>query len=103
MAVSSRIEHHSMQSDAKRSRWMWRQHAERGSYVRMSVRRVVGGMGACYTGAALGPVAPAVRWPRKLSMGCESDKIAMSTTEFETVIGLEIHSQVLTRSKMYCG
>ncbi len=36
-------------------------------------------------------------------MGCESDKIAMSTTEFETVIGLEIHSQVLTRSKMYCG
>ncbi len=29
--------------------------------------------------------------------------VSATTLEFETVIGLEIHAQVLTRSKMYCG
>jgi aspartyl-tRNA(Asn)/glutamyl-tRNA(Gln) amidotransferase subunit B len=29
--------------------------------------------------------------------------VAASSTEFETVIGLEVHAQLLTRSKMYCG
>lgn len=28
---------------------------------------------------------------------------AVPTTDFQTVIGLEVHAQVLTRSKMYCG
>jgi aspartyl-tRNA(Asn)/glutamyl-tRNA(Gln) amidotransferase subunit B len=27
----------------------------------------------------------------------------LAATEFETVIGLEVHAQLLTRSKMYCG
>ncbi|CAN5543773.1 Asp-tRNA(Asn)/Glu-tRNA(Gln) amidotransferase subunit GatB [soil metagenome] len=29
--------------------------------------------------------------------------VSATSIEFETVIGLEIHAQVLTRSKMYCG
>lgn len=28
---------------------------------------------------------------------------AYSTNDFQTIIGLEVHAQVLTRSKMYCG
>ncbi len=28
---------------------------------------------------------------------------AAPTTDFQTIIGLEVHAQVLTRSKMYCG
>jgi len=29
--------------------------------------------------------------------------VAAPTTDFQTIIGLEVHAQVLTRSKMYCG
>ncbi len=44
MAVSSRMGPHGTQSDATRARQIWRQHAERGSYVRMSGRGLPGGM-----------------------------------------------------------